>query len=329
MKIRQLVSVFLALLFVLAGVRFDGSSAKAEREWTPGNLSWNLSEDGTLTIAAADPAAWNNSMNDFDSEEPAPWQVDDQGNDIRHKVKKLVIKPGVRNCGEYAFDHCKNLTTVEMAPDSVEAIGACAFRNCTKLKTIRFSENLKEIQYEAFMGCSRLSSVTLPASLQQIGGAAFAHCGLTSVKVPEGTVEKTWDFFYPQDNYSVFLYHISLPANVQHVNYGAFAYNPLPHDTPECILPQGTTVINAETFAGAGVRYVWLSEDTTAIGSGAFVGSGLQAIYIPWGCQQFGDNALPEGTAVLSYGASNPLKEYVRTYGLKLLELEDPDGGNG
>jgi hypothetical protein len=329
MKIRRLVTAFLTLLLVLSSLSFASPSAKAEREWTPGNLSWNLSEDGTLTITAMNPNAWNNYMNDFDSENPAPWQVDDQGNDIRHKVKKLVIGTGVRNCGEYAFDRCKNLTTVEMAADSVKLIAMCALRDCTKLKTIRLSENLEEIHYEAFRGCSGLTSVTLPASLQQIEDAAFAHCGLTSVNVPEGTAVKTWDFFYPRDTYSLFLYHISLPANVRNVYNGAFAYNPLPYDTPECILPQGTTVISAETFAGAGVRYVWLSEDSTRIGSGAFAGSNLQFIYIPWGCQEFGDNALPEGTAVLTLGASDQLKEYVRTHGLKLLELEDPEAGNG
>ena len=329
MKIRRLVAASLALLLVLSGLSFACPSAKAEREWTPGNLSWDLSDDGTLTITAADPTAWNNTMNDFSHESPAPWQVDDKGNDIRHKIKKLVIGPGIKNCGEYAFDRCINLTTVVMDADSVTAVGPDAFAGCKKLKTVQFSENLETICSFAFDRCVKLTSVTLPVSLQRIEDAAFAHCGLTSVNVPEGTAVKTWDFFYPRDTYSLFLYHISLPANVRNVYNGAFAYNPLPYDTPECILPQGTTVISAETFAGAGVRYVWLSEDSTRIGSGAFAGSNLQFIYIPWGCQEFGDNALPEGTAVLSYGPSDQLKEYVRTHGLRLLELEDPEAGNG
>ena len=56
MKLRQLALFSLALLMALAC--FGGTSAKAEREGTHGNLSWNLSADGTLTITAMDPNAW-------------------------------------------------------------------------------------------------------------------------------------------------------------------------------------------------------------------------------------------------------------------------------
>ena len=325
MKIRRLVTAFLALLLVLSGLSFACPSAKAEGDWSNGGLSYFFA-GGVLTISASpDVPDGKNWMHDFDSESRPPWEAK-YGRDA---IKTIRITNGVRNIGEYAFTGYKNLTTVVMDADSVTAVGPDAFKGCKKLKTVQFSENLETICSFAFDRCAKLTSVTLPVSLQRIEDAAFAHCGLTSVNVPEGTAVKTWDFFYPRDTYSLFLYHISLPANVRNVYNGAFAYNPLPYDTPECILPQGTTVISAETFAGAGVRYVWLSEDSTRIGSGAFAGSNLQFIYIPWGCQEFGDNALPEGTAVLSYGPSDQLKEYVRTHGLRLLELEDPEAGNG
>ncbi len=116
MKLRRLSLVFLALLLVLSGLSFSCPSAKAEREWTPGNLSWNLSADGALTITAMNPNATNNYMSDFDEDHPAPWLIDDEGNDVRDKIKKVVIGKGVRNCGEIAFENCSNLTTVEMAP---------------------------------------------------------------------------------------------------------------------------------------------------------------------------------------------------------------------
>ena len=308
MKIRRLVTAFLALLLVLSGLSFACPSAKAEGDWSNGGLSYSFAGGVLNRIGSNSVFA-------------APRVFLAAGNDRRDGVSVSI--------GEYAFTGYKNLTTVVMDADSVTAVGPDAFKGCKKLKTVQFSENLETICSFAFDRCAKLTSVTLPVSLQRIEDAAFAHCGLTSVNVPEGTAVKTWDFFYPRDTYSLFLYHISLPANVWNVGYGAFAYNPLPYDTPECILPQGTTVISAETFAGAGVRYVWLSEDSTRIGSGAFASSNLQFIYIPWGCQEFGDNALPEGTAVLSYGPSDQLKEYVRTHGLRLLELEDPEAGNG
>ena len=148
---KRIVCFILALLLVLSGLSFSCPSAKAEREWTSGNLSWNLSADGTLTITAMNPNAWNNYMNDFDSESPAPWLVDDDGQDVRDKIKKVVIGKGVRNCGEYAFEYCENLTSVEMDADSVELIGCRAFGDCKKLTTVKFSANLEGSDREVSM----------------------------------------------------------------------------------------------------------------------------------------------------------------------------------
>ena len=310
MNLRRLAAVSLALLVVLSGLSFSCPSARAEREWTPGNLTWNLSDDGTLTITAMNPSAWNNYMNDFDSESPAPWLIDDNGNDHRDLIKKVVLGPGIRNCGEYAFEYCKNLTTVEMAADSVKLIGTRAFGECKKLKTIRFSGNLEGIFSWAFEGCSGLSSVTLPASLQTIEDAAFASCNLSSVKVAEGTEVKTWDFFYPCKENEAYLYHIALPAKVRSVGWGAFAYNPLPHDSLDIKfnIPSGVTKIGEDAFAGCdSVKYMFIPALTAIIG----------------------DSAFPEGTRIITYYASDSVREFARNNGIILLELEDPYGGNG
>ena len=137
-KYRQLTILSLALVMALAGFFFCGSSARADQEWTPGNLSWNLSEDGTLTVTAMNVNAWNNYMNDFDKECRPPWYPQ------RDQIKKVVLAQGVRNAGEYAFEDCVNLESVEMAADSVEAIGYHAFGNCTKLKGAALPEESKK-----------------------------------------------------------------------------------------------------------------------------------------------------------------------------------------
>ena len=328
MKLRRLALLSLALLLVLSGLSFSCPSAKAEREWTPGNLSWNLSADGTLTITAMNPNAWNNYMNDFDSESPAPWLIDDNGQDVRGKIKKVVIGKGVRNCGEYAFEYCKNLTSVEMDADSVELIGCRAFGDCKKLTTVNFSANLEGIFTWAFERCSGLTSVTLPAALQTLETGAFADCSISSVNVTEGTETKTWGFFYPSDTTNRIV-EIDLPASVRTVECGAFAWNPLPYLTPEVVIPSGTTVISDKTFEGSGVRYVWLTEDTTEIGSNAFYNCGsLKYVYVPWGCQKFGENCFSGHTAIVTISASDKLRDYAAAHGIKILELEDPNADN-
>ena len=85
------------------------------------NLAWTFDYDGTLTITG------KNEMYAFSSE--LPWET------VKGLINKVVIGDGVSNISGYAFDNCKNLTTV-VIPDSVKAIGNGAFNNCNILKTV-------------------------------------------------------------------------------------------------------------------------------------------------------------------------------------------------
>lgn len=72
MKIRRLVTAFLALLLVLSGLSFACPSAKAEGDWSNGGLSYSFA-GGVLTISASpDVADGKNWMHDFDSESRPP-----------------------------------------------------------------------------------------------------------------------------------------------------------------------------------------------------------------------------------------------------------------
>ena len=125
-------------------------------------------------------------------------------------INRLVIPPSVEYIGDYAFDRCKKLVSVEL-PDSVNTIGDGAFKgcerlysielpanleylghsafaNCTELSGLSFRGNqLEMLQYQAFYGCGGLNSVTLPDGLRTIGFDAFAHCSnLEYVYIPDG-----------------------------------------------------------------------------------------------------------------------------------------------
>ena len=58
-----------------------------------------------------------------------------------------------------AFDGCKNLLSV--TGERVSYIGYGAFKDCTSLNELNFTENLKEIDALAFSGCENLLEVNL------------------------------------------------------------------------------------------------------------------------------------------------------------------------
>ena len=100
------------------------------------NVTWKLTSDGTLTISGT------GKMADYGWEE-TPWYG------LRLQVKTIIIKDGVTNIGDYAFDNCTKLTRAEI-PDSVTNIGAYAFHMCDALKTLTIPKSVTWIAEGAF-----------------------------------------------------------------------------------------------------------------------------------------------------------------------------------
>lgn len=123
-------------------------------------ISWNLSDDGTLTISGTDMPNYDEIYN------PNPWYSQ------RNKIKKIVIEDGVTNIGDYTFLHCNFLTSVSI-PNSVKSIGNAAFAVNPNLTSITIPKYVTSIGSEAFSGCSALSSVTISNSVTSIGYSAF------------------------------------------------------------------------------------------------------------------------------------------------------------
>ena len=101
-------------------------------------ITWTLSDDGTLTISGTD-------MPDY-SYDNTPWYSQ------CNKIKKVVIENGVTSIGVRAFFGCSNLTSITI-PNSVTNIG-----------------------WYAFSGCLGLTSLTIPNSVTSIGDGAFNGC---------------------------------------------------------------------------------------------------------------------------------------------------------
>ena len=316
MKLRRLVTVSLALIVALTGFTF--ASADSPVVHLPETITWTFS-NGTLTISGT------GIIPDYDGEERPPWE-----DRYRDQIKNVVIGNGITEIGEYAFYKLKSLVSVKMA-DSVTRIHDYAFYESKKLKTVKLSENLEYLDTGVFYKCSALAAIQLPASLKEIGSEVFVATGLSSVTVADGVATRQFDFFYPRDYGENHLYHVFLPAGVTAVGFGVFAYCPsLPYDSPECVIPKGTTAIEYETFTETNVRFVWLAENTAKLANYAFDQcKNLRYIFIPWSCREFGGSALPYWVTVLTYSASDELRNYVENRGCRLLELEDPYSGNG
>ena len=80
----------------------------------------------------------------------------------------FTIPYGIESIGAYAFDHCYNLTSVDMY-NTVTSINSNAFSYCWNLERIRLSDNLKTLGQEALAHCDSLKKIDLPSKLTSIG----------------------------------------------------------------------------------------------------------------------------------------------------------------
>ena len=94
------------------------------------NLTWNLDENGTLTISGSGKMKdyrYSSLSSYYDN--PAPWYSQ------RDSIKKISISHLVTSIGEYAFYNCTNLTDFSV-PNSITSIGSYAFSSCQNLKSV-------------------------------------------------------------------------------------------------------------------------------------------------------------------------------------------------
>ena len=106
------------------------------------NLTWELDNDGTLTITGT------GSMYAYQS-----WEKYDLS------IQKVVINDGALTVGSNAFKNCTNLTAVKL-PEGVVSIQDSAFYGCSGLVNLTIPKSVKTIYPKAFQRCS-LTSITV------------------------------------------------------------------------------------------------------------------------------------------------------------------------
>ena len=233
MKTRKLrlVSALLAVAMMLAllptaAFAEDGNNKCGE------NLTWELSEDGTLTISGS------GAMADYDSPYFQPWESQ------RSSIKKVVIGDKVTSIGKNAFANCPGLEVVELPKNGVlETIKYNAFSWLGSgsevgagITEITIPKSVKTIEWDAFDGCTKLATVTfaLNSELETIGPSAFKNTAISEIRIP-ASVKKIGYFslndFIEMEGGEVFNGCFKLkkvifesPSSLENVAWSTFAY---------------------------------------------------------------------------------------------------------
>ena len=161
-------------LYSYAGTVCSDEMKSGERQKQT-NYSWDEAS-GTLTVTGSC------DMEDYSASSPAPWAG------YRNKIKKVIVESGVTGIGSYAFENCKNLSSVEIG-NTIQKIGEGAFSNCLTLKSVTIPSSVDTIAYGAFWWCPDLDTVYFEGNAPEMGDEIFHNMSLTAYYVAN---DKTW-----------------------------------------------------------------------------------------------------------------------------------------
>lgn len=259
-------------------------------------LHWEVStgvfSGKTLTISGT------GAMPDFDfpNGNLAPWwnyealgMLTSFGNfKLEGELKKVVIKDGVTNVGDYALFLLPAATQVTL-PESVTSIGRYGIAMCSKLTgmsipkgvteigdfglagngltAITLPDGLQSLGRGAFDTCASLTNTTLPAAITAVPGKCFADCTkLLNVKYA-GTVTAIGDLAFESCKSLV---TAPIPETVTEIGASAFTGCTALTDVT---IPAGVTAIPEDCFRGCtALADMKLPGTVTSVGLNAFTG---------------------------------------------------------
>ena len=205
---------------------------------------------------------------------------------IPNRVSKNNVIYDVVRIGDYAFEYCANLTSINI-PNSVTSIGCLAFIFCTGLTSIAIPNSVTSIGDNAFCECTSLTSITIPNSVTSINYGVFGGCSsLTSITIPTSVMSIGGGAF---QNCTA-LTSVTIPNSVTSIGHSAFA---------GCIgltsitIPNSVTSIGDCTFFGcSGLTSITIPNSVTSIGDSAFLGChDLTSVTIPNSVTSIGNSA--------------------------------------
>ena len=198
------------LLVICMAISLLPAAALADTAATSGkcgdNVTWTLSNDGTLTISGKGKM-WDYGTSTHGD---APWAY--------IGVKNVVVNDGVTTIGEQAFAGLFYLESASI-PKSVNNIGRQAFRG-SNLKSVTIAGSNTVIETEAFYLCDYLETLTIMSGTTKIGSYAFSGCSsLKSITLPDSVTQILDSAFQSCSK----LETIRIPKNVKTIYYSTFA----------------------------------------------------------------------------------------------------------
>ena len=271
-------------------------------------LHWEVStgvlSGKTLTISGT------GAMPDFDfpNGNLAPWwnyealgMLTSFGNfKLEGELKKVVIKDGVTNVGDYALFFLPAATQITL-PGSVTSIGRYGIAMCSKLTGLSIPKGVTEIGDFGLAG-NGLTTVTLPDGLQSLGRGAFDTCtSLTNTTLPAAITAVPGKCFADCTK----LLNVKYAGTVTTIGDLAFESCKALTAAP---IPETVTEIGTSAFTGCtALTDVTLPAGVTAIPDGCFQGcTALADMKLPGTVTSVGHNAFTGCTAlkdVRCYGA--------------------------
>ena len=333
MRTKRIISLLLALCLLASCLPPITVRAEEISGSCNGNITWVLSEDGTLTVSGKGPMEWYN------------W-----GN-YRNDIKKVIIEAGITSIADNAFHSCSNLTAVEI-PDTVTHIGDWAFALCTALKAVTLPGSLRSMGLYVFHGCtalttaivkkgatvlgdyafeecSSLKTVSLPTTMKTIGIYAFTGCTeLEKITLPDSITTLGYGAFYRSG-----LTELSIPSGVKTIEINTFALCP---NLESVYIPNGVTHIQKDAFSRSPkLKKITIPGSVLTIGEGAFMdcssltsvtlGNGIQTIgeFVFYGCSNLKKIEIPDSVTILgrlSFAFCSNLKSLRLSKNLRVIE---------
>lgn len=210
-------------------------------------------------------------------------------------IKSVVIPNFIKKIGSYAFDHCKNLRTIEISNDSqLQTIGKSAF-NKTSINYINIPPHLTLIDECALHVCKNLRKINIHenSELQTIGEGAFGSL-IESLYIPTTLIDLREGWCSCLDN----LIRIKIsPKNPRYLYFEEkyiIGKSSLDEEGYDCLLfarrnlkkaiiPTFIKQISASAFNYCELEKIEFQENAELqkIGKFAFYGSSIESIKFP------------------------------------------------
>ena len=191
----------------------------------------------------------------YDSRDNCNAVIESSSNTLVLGTSNTVIPDSVTAIGDCAFRYCDGLKKITI-PSSVITIGERAFLYCENLNEITIPDSVTAIDKYAFCNCIKLKAINIPSSVKTIGEDAFSCCeSLEQVNLTDGLISIEADAFEGCSS----LKEIDLPDSLETIGRSAFYCRNLEKiNIPKNL--KKTEIELEEMFAGYSLKNISVAE---------------------------------------------------------------------